>query len=94
MYLLCVESFDSSIFISIGIITHQSHISKVNANDPSVSHSLTYITSIASCDAKKDGRRSRKSVFFKYVCVEVGKYNTHYSVIVFTNGNIFKEMGW
>ena len=38
---------------SIGILTHQGHISKVNANAYSLSHSVTLITSIASCDAKR-----------------------------------------
>ena len=36
----------------IGIFTHQGYISKVNANAYSVTHSVTNITSIASCDAK------------------------------------------
>ena len=39
----------TSVKSSIGIITHQGHISQVNAND----HWVTHITSIASCDAKK-----------------------------------------
>ena len=45
----------TSVKSSIGIITHQGHISQVNANDypvsESVSQSVTFITSIASCDA-------------------------------------------
>ena len=43
----------TSVKSSIGILTHQGHISKVNANAYSVSKSVTNITSIASCDAKK-----------------------------------------
>ena len=39
---------------SLGIITHQGHISQVNANHHSVSNSVSEnITSRASCDAKK-----------------------------------------
>ena len=45
----------TSVKSSIGIITHQGHISKVNANalsvTQSVSDSVTLITSRASCDA-------------------------------------------
>ena len=37
--------------ISIGILTHQGHISKVNANAYSLNQSETNITSRASCDA-------------------------------------------
>ena len=38
--------------VASGILTHQGHISKVNANADSVSDSVTRITSRASCDAK------------------------------------------
>ena len=37
----------------IGILTHQDHISTVNESAHSVTHSVTLITSRASCDAKK-----------------------------------------
>ena len=37
----------------IGILTHQGHISKVNANADSLSKLVTLITSRVSCDAKK-----------------------------------------
>ena len=47
----------TSVKFSIGILTHQGYISKVNANAHSVtqllSYSVTLITSRASCDAKK-----------------------------------------
>ena len=46
---------------SIGVITHQGHISKVNANAHSVTQSVTLITSRASCDAKNEER-----IFPKY----------------------------
>ena len=42
----------TSVKSSIGIITHQSHISQVNANVQWVTESVTLITSRASCDAK------------------------------------------
>ena len=42
----------TSVKFSIGILTHQGHISKVNANADSVSQSVILITSRASCDAK------------------------------------------
>ena len=42
----------ASVKSSIGILTHQGHISKVNANADSVSQSVTPITSRASVDAK------------------------------------------
>ena len=42
-----------SVKSSIGIITHQGHISKVNENAHSLSDSVTLITSRATCDAKK-----------------------------------------
>ena len=42
----------TSVKSSIGIITHQGHIRKVNANADLLSESVTHITSIASCDAK------------------------------------------
>ena len=41
----------TSVKSSIGIITHQGHIRKVNANADLLSESVTHITSIASCDA-------------------------------------------
>ena len=47
----------TSVTSSIGIFTHQGHISKVNENVHSVTqsltHSVTLITSRASSDAKK-----------------------------------------
>ena len=48
----------ASVKSSKGILTHQGHISKFNENVHSVTqsltHSVTLITSIASCDAKKN----------------------------------------
>ena len=43
----------TSVKSSIGILTHQGHINKVNENAHSVTHSVTLITSRASSDAKK-----------------------------------------
>ena len=39
---------------SEGILAHQGHISQVNTNDQSLTHSQTNITSRASCDAKNN----------------------------------------
>ena len=48
----------ASVKSSIGIFTHQGHISKVNANaqllSNSVTQSMTLITSRGSCDANKE----------------------------------------
>ena len=54
----------TSVKSSIGIITHQGHISKVNANV----HSVTLITSRASCDAKKTRLLCLRRIVLIYLC--------------------------